>query len=334
MAAQTPLLDEMSVQAPLPDNQAPRYSVVVPVYNSDHSVVELVERLRSVFEKTLHVRYEIILVDDGSHKTDTWKTLEKLVEEHPTVTAIQLMRNFGKSGAVLCGLQHVRGRWVITIDDDLQQWPEDIPELIKQEEHDVVVAHFTARKDRRSKKLTSWIKSQFDRIILGLPCKMSPFKLFKAEVAREMLKIQSNHPFIPALMAYVTKDFVPVSVRHSESRHGKSRYTSFLRFKKFLNLLIGNSSLLLRVVGIVGVLASLSGFAFAFYVIMRKVLGSTIEPGWASLVVINLVFCGLILIALSIIGEYLIRLLEGSNQKPPYIIRRVIGNRETDKTVL
>ena len=151
-------------QTPSFKEETPRYSVVVPVYNSGRSVIELVERFRKVFEETLRVRYEIILVDDGSEMSSTWPILEKLVQENPNVVAIRLTRNFGKAGAVLCGLRHMRGRWVATIDDDLQQWPEDFPELVKYEDHDVVVAQFIVRKDRCSKKLTSWIKGRFDSL--------------------------------------------------------------------------------------------------------------------------------------------------------------------------
>jgi hypothetical protein len=305
--------------------QRPRYSVVVPVYNSDRSVEELVERLENVFDRVLKATYEVILVDDGSASVTTWPTLRRLAEERPWVSSIRLMRNYGKASAILCGLTHMRGKWVVTIDDDLQQRPEDIPELIKYEDHDVVVGNFTTRRHDRFTVVTSRIKSCFDDLILGLPCKMSPLKLFKAEVAEGMLQIQTNRPFIPALMAHVTRDFVPVHVDHCSSRHGESRYSVFRRFQQFLNLLIGNSSFLLRVFGAIGFAVALVGFGSAIYVVARKILGYSILPGWASLVVINLVFGGFVLMGLSIIGEYLIRILEGSSRKPPYVIREMVG---------
>jgi dolichol-phosphate mannosyltransferase/undecaprenyl-phosphate 4-deoxy-4-formamido-L-arabinose transferase len=303
----------------------PSYSVVVPVYESDHSVRELVERLVQVFETTLAATYEVILVDDGSRSPATWSTLTELTRSNERVTAIRLMRNYGKPGAVLCGLGHARGQWIITIDDDLQQRPEDIPELVKYQDHDVVVANFTQRRHGLFIRLSSWVKSKFDRIILKLPCKMSPLKLFKAEVAAAMLQVQTAHPFIPALLAYATKDFVPVEVTHEQSRHGRSRYNFYRRCKQASNLIIGNSSLLLRALGAIGGGVAFSGFGFAVFVVARKLVGRPIQPGWASLVVINLVFGGLIPLALSIIGEYLIRILEGTSQKPPYIVRQIIG---------
>lgn len=306
--------------------QQPQYSIVVPVFESDRSVVELVERLSATFENIICASYEVILVDDGSRSAATWSTLESLVDQYPEVRAVRLMRNYGKPSAVLCGLERVRGRWVITLDDDLQQRPEDIPALIAYQDHDVVVANFEERQHDPVTVFTSWVKSKFDRIILGLPCKMSPMKLFKVEVARGMVKVQTARPFIPALMAYVTNDFVAVTVAHERSRHGRSRYNLLRRFRQFSNLLIGNSSLLLRSVGAFGGAVALAGFIYAAYLVFRKLIGASIEPGWTSLVVINLIFGGLILLSLGIVGEYLLRILEGSSQKPPFIIRETVGD--------
>ncbi len=307
--------------------RAPEYSVVVPVYESDRTVVELVRRLRLVFEGELEASYEVILVDDGSRSPATWATCERLAREESHVVALRLMRNYGKPAAVLCGLERARGRWIVTMDDDLQQRPEDVTALVSHRQHDVVVANFTSRRHGRLTVLTSWIKSHFDRIILGLPCKMSPLKLFKAEVAQGMLRIRTPHPFIPALLAHTTTDFVPVVVPHQASGHGKSRYTLRRRVRQFSNLLINNSSLLLRWFGGFGFLFSTSGFVFAMLVFFRKLFGSTPPlPGWTSLMVLNLVFGGLILIALAIVGEYLIRILEGISDKPSYLVREIAGD--------
>lgn len=311
----------------------PIYSVVVPVFESSTSVRELVTRLAAVFEQQLTVSYEVILVDDGSFSPDTWTTCRRLADDSELVTAIRLTRNYGKPGAVLCGLEHARGRFVVTIDDDLQQRPEDIPALIEHQEHDVVVANFERRRHGRFTVAASWVKGHLDRIILGLPCRMSPLKLFKAEVAKAVLEVRTSHPFIPALLASVTKDFVAVVVPHEESSHGRSRYTLRRRVRQLSNLLISNSTLLLRGFGVFGVLVAVGGFGFAISVIARTLLGSPPLPGWASLVVINLVFGGLILVALSLMGEYLIRILDGVSNKPAYVVREIVTARVSNADV-
>lgn len=305
---------------------APEYSVVVPVFESRDSIRLLVERLERMFVTDLSATFEVILVDDGSRSPATWATCEELAAARSWVRAIRLTRNFGKPSAVLCGLARAKGRWIVTIDDDLQQRPEDIPALAACREHDVVVAVYPRRRHGVGVRLASWIKSHFDRWILGLPCKMSPLKLIRAEVARAMLDVHATHPFIPALLAHVTSDFHPVRLDHAASVHGASRYTLRRRLRQFSNLVISNSSFLLRMIGGVGVGLSLGGFVFAAWVVVRKTLGGApLLPGWASLVVINLVFGGLTLVALSIVGEYLIRIVDGVSHKPPFVVRSDTG---------
>ncbi|MEQ8857302.1 MAG: glycosyltransferase family 2 protein [Pseudomonadales bacterium] len=302
----------------------PRYTVVVPVFQSSESVTQLTERTVAVFTRTVREPFEIILVDDGSTAPSTWSTLLNLNARFPGhVTAIRLTRNYGKASAILCGLRQARGRWVITIDDDLQQRPEDIPQLIAEESHDVVVAQFTSRRHSPLVVATSWIKSRFDRIILGLPCRMSPFKLISEPVVRALIDLNPHKPFIPAMLAHITTDFMPVPIEHQPSAHGRSRFSLYRRLRQFSNLVIGNSNLLLRCVGGFGAMVACAGLLFAVYVLIRRILGYIQEPGWASLVSLNLVFGGLTLITLGIIGEYLIRILDSLQEKPAFVVREI-----------
>jgi len=267
--------------------------------------------------------YEIIIIDDGSLNRATWPTIQQLTQR-PHVNGIRLTRNYGKPGAVVCGLSHARGRWVVTIDDDLQQLPEDIPALAQQRSHDVVVGAIAAKRHSLSVRWSSRAKRWFDRVSLGVPCPLSPLKLITAEVVQGMLDTATSRPFIPALLCGVTTDIVSVPIRHEHSRMRASRYSFLKRLSQFSNLLIGNSSLLLRVIGAIGTLAALSGFLFALYTVFRVILGAEVLPGWASLIVINLTFGGLILIALGINGEYLIRILEHSSKRPAYRVRTIV----------
>lgn len=298
----------------------PTYSIVVPVYQSHASVRELVERTTTVLEQ-MHEPFELVLVDDGSSDPETWKTLRELHDNSGNVTVARLSRNFGKSNAILCGLTLASGAWIVTLDDDLQQRPEDIPKLAELRDHDVVVASYTNRNHSFASRLFSRIKRQFDRHILGLPCPMSPMKLIKAIVVEGMLKNVSPHPFVPALLSHVTTDFVTVPLQHSPSRHGKSRYTFARKWRQFSNLIIGNSAITLRLIGRIGVTVSIGGFAYAGYVVTRYFLGTAPPPGWSSLIVINLVFGGLMLIALGIVGDYLARLMHTADRRPPFHLR-------------
>ena len=125
------------------------YSIVVPVYDSTESLSELVERIDKVFALHVNALYELILVDDGSPNPQTWPIMEQLADRFASVRSIQLTRNFGKAGAVLCGFEQSRGDWLILMDDDLQHPPEDIVLLVANKGHDVVVAQFRERKHGR-----------------------------------------------------------------------------------------------------------------------------------------------------------------------------------------
>jgi glycosyltransferase involved in cell wall biosynthesis len=298
-------------------------SIVVPVYESSHSLVELTQRVHAVFARYPSETFEILLVDDGSRSPATGETLRTLRAEYPAITVIRLMRNFGRIAAVLCGLKHARGRNVIIMDDDLQHRPEDIPALLEHRDHDIVVAQFPVRNHDTLTVLGSWVKSHFDRIILGLPCRISAFVSLRRDVVDAMLQMTSPRPFLPALMASVTSDFHPIVLSHDASKHGRSRYSFMRRFVQFTNLLIGNSNLVLHAFGIIGGVVAAAGFLSMFVIIVLKFSGRITEAGWASLVVINLLFGGLILVALGIIGEYLLRILEGGMQKPTYVVRGI-----------
>lgn len=298
-------------------------SIVVPVYESSHSLEELARRVHAVFAGRPAGSFELLLVDDGSRSPGTAATLRALVNQGTSITVIRLMRNFGRTAAVLCGLRHARGDSIIVMDDDLQHRPEDIPRLLEHRGHDIVVAQFPVRSHDAMTIFGSWVKSHFDRIILGLPCRMSAFICLRRDVVRAMLEMTSSRPFLPALIASVTLDFHPVVLEHDPSRHGRSRYSFLRRFMQFTNLLIGNSNLVLHAFGIIGGMVALTGFLSMFVIIVLRLTNQIGEAGWASLVVINLLFGGLILVALGIIGEYLLRILESGMHKPSYVVRSI-----------
>lgn len=305
------------------------YSVVIPVYNSFETIRELIDRLEAVFRDPIDASYEIVFIDDASPRPETWQTLEELSRSRPEVRAIRLMRNFGKPGAVMCGFQEARGRHVITLDDDLQQLPEDIPLLLEQRQHDVVMGRFKERHDTLFARTTSRIKGWFDALLLGKPrsIQVTPFKLFKSEIVKAMAEIRTPYPFIPALMFYLTRDVVNVEVSHEPRRIGKSGFTLKKKVRQFLNLLINNSSLLLQAVASVGILISVGAMVLGGVTVIRKLMFGISVSGWTSLMVALLVIGGLILFSLGVIGEYLIRIINGVERRPPFVVR----NRSWDQ---
>ena len=138
-------------------------SIVIPVFNSSDTLEELAVRIAEVFSEQPDDEYELIFVDDSSILPETWPTLVRLAEEDPSVGAVQLSRNFGQQAATLCGLRESRGDVVITMDDDLQHVPEDIPEFLKLSRFDVVVGQFDRKRHGLFKRTTSRIKGLFSR---------------------------------------------------------------------------------------------------------------------------------------------------------------------------
>ncbi len=301
----------------------PVYSVVIPVYNSTATLPELVNRLQAVFTG-MGESHEVIFVDDGSPNPDTWPMLGTLSSEHTHVRSIRLARNFGKAGAVMCGLRHAEGQWIVTMDDDLQQAPEDIPQLAERREHDVVIGAFAnTRCHSPLQRLTSWIKNCFDAGILGRPkgVRMSPFKLIRSRVVQHMLAIETPHPFIPALMLHATRDMVQVDVTHHPRAHGKSAFSLRRRLRQFANLVFGNSSLVLQAVAVLGVLIACFSFLYGAWLVYSYLVFGRPVPGWTSIMLIILTQGGIVIFSIGVIGEYLIRIIEGVEKRPPYLIR-------------
>lgn len=297
-------------------------SIVVPVYDSP-DVVALLDRIDAAF----HGRgesYETILVDDASPNPSVWPQLEMLARERAHVVAIQLSRNFGQQAATLCGLRESRGAVAITMDDDLQHDPADIPLLLAAREHDIVIGQLATKQHHIARRVASRVKNVFDRIVIGTPkgLQLSSFRLLSRTVIDGVLSMRATRPFLPALMFHVSKDAVAVPVTHSRRASGHSGYTVARLLSLFSNLVISNSSILLRAGAYAGFTFAFVSFVLAAIVIYRKLVYGMAVQGWASLFAAVMLVGGLMLIQLGTIGEYLIRIIESGDAKPTYIVRR------------
>ena len=300
-------------------------SVVVPTYNG-RRLEELADRIAAVF-RGLGVPHELVLVDDDSPDATTWRTAERLARERSEVRAIQLTRNFGQQAATLCGLREARGAFVITMDDDLQHLPEDIPRFLELREWDIVIGQFPDKQHSLFRRAGSRVKGYFDRIIVGKPksIQLSPFRLLSRTVVDGILAIHTPNPFIPALMFHVSKRVSGAVVRHGARSDGRSGYTFGKLLKVFSDLLINNSSLVLRLVGQIGILFSFVSFLLTGLVVYRRLAQGVAVQGWASLMAAILLIGGLLLFGLGVVGEYLIRIIEASESKPTYFVRCRVG---------
>lgn len=301
------------------------YSVVIPVYKSTLSLIELAQRLKNVFT-SMKASYEIIYVNDSPSFSPTNETLSKLTKTDPNIIFIQLSKNFGQQPATLCGVTHATGKWVITMDDDLQHFPEDIPSLVsKQASNCIVIAKLIDKQHSLFKRITSNIKGYFDYLLIGKPknIKLSSFRLISREVVDNMLKIKTPFPFIPALLFQVSDNIENVEIKHHPRKDGVGNYTIRKMFSVFSNLIINNSSLLLKVVGYTGFLSFAISIFAGSIILFKKIIFGNIVAGWSSIMITVLFFGGINLFSIGVIGEYLIRIMATSEQKPTFFVHSI-----------
>lgn len=303
------------------------YSIVVPVYNSEHTLVELHSRICQVFENTLHEEFELILVDDSS-RDHSYSVMEKLHQKDPRVKIIQLARNFGQPSAVLCGFSHVSGDFVITLDDDLQHPPEEIPKMIKvmqeRDDVDVILAKYENRKHGIIRKIGTFIAKLATNQMMNNAndLDMTSFRLIRRFVVDAVLKINIHLPQIGNLLLQVSNRIINVPVAHDARKYGRSNYTFRRLLKDLIYDITTHSALPLIVVRNIGICSFIISIILGLYYLIRYfVLGISVE-GFTTLVLLILAYNGLLLLSVGILGQYLMHVLNEAKKTPTFIIRK------------
>lgn len=300
-------------------------SIVVPVYNSAATLGRLLERLTQTIG-TLTQSYEIILVDDGS-RDDSWAVIQSLRGNYGDhLVAVQLMRNYGQHNTLMCGLGVARGEYVITLDDDLQNPPEEIPKLlayIKQHGLDLVYGCPSNRSHAAWRNLGSTIVWHFYRTVFRNPITPSPFRIMRHQLAQSVLFYDLNFTYLDGLLAWCTSRIAGVEVEHHARAQGSSGYSLGKLLGLALNLYTNFSLIPLQIVSGLGVVTATSGFLVGVYYLFQFFASNIAVPGFASTIIAILILGGAQLLALGVIGEYLGRLHLNVNRKPQYVIRHL-----------
>jgi len=302
-----------------------QYSIVIPVYNSTKSLIELERQIKIVFDNQIKETYEIIFVNDGSPNPKTWEIIKQISKENENVIGVQLSRNFGKEGALLAGFSLAKGNYIITMDDDLQHSPEDIPKLVQEQEHDVVIVAFPKKHHSILQRMTSKARVWFEKKYLKRPdnIQMTPFKLISKKIINEILKIKSVYPYTSGYLYYLTSDIVNVKGSHQPRKYDKSNFNLKKRLKLFSNLLINNTPFLLRLMIKTGIIVSFASFFIGIYYLVRRIIGLTTINGWTSIIVMLSFLSGIIILFIGILGEYILRLIQINENKPAFVIHEV-----------
>jgi glycosyltransferase involved in cell wall biosynthesis len=314
-------------QDPASRNRMDLVSVVIPVYVSEHGLRPLYERLKATLEG-LRCEWETIMVDDGSHD-GSFRMMQELRAADPRVKIIQLAYNHGQQRATLCGLCHANGDRVITLDDDLQNPPEEIPKFLAalEQGYDVVIGRIKgAKRHSLLRNLGSAIKQYLNERILGKPrdIYLSSYRAFSRKAVDAMIVYRGSYPYIPALIFRTMHPsaIVNVEVRHEPRRHGRSRYSwlGLLRLTSYL--LINHSAIPLRLMAVWGFFLSFVSVLFAVLVAVRSLFYDHSVVGWPSLAVLVSFLSGNILLGLGIAGEYIGRILRELSSTQQFAIFR------------
>lgn len=306
-------------------------SIVVPVYRGASTVGTLVEALSALRPAG---GLEIVLVNDGSPDNSGEVCRALLHNAKVPITYIEHARNFGEHNAVMTGLRHARGAYVITMDDDLQNPPE---EVIKLYDHarlggwDVVYTRYAKKEHEGWRNLGSRFANLVADMLLDKPkgLYLSSFRCMSAMAVQEVTRYRGPYPYVDGLLMQVTQRVDSIEVRHLPRAEGRSNYTLKRLVLLWLNLATNFSVLPLRLAILAGALMGILGLIAALIVIWEGLSGHT-PSGWASMMTVTLLVAGVQFLILGVLGEYVGRAFLSANGKPQGVVREVIGPAETD----
>jgi len=303
------------------NNQMPCISVVVPVFNSEETIIPLYKRLISVL-RNLTDEYEIIFVNDASVDGSS-NVIKVLGKKDPKIIGIDLMRNFGQHNALLCGIRRAKYQYIVTLDDDLQNPPEEIPKLIDKINEGYDVVYGTPDKEQHGflRNLASITTKVALKKVMEVESARhaSTFRIFRTKLRDAFKHFNSSFVIIDVLLTWGTRNFSSIIVKHYPRQSGKSNYS----FKQLviisLNMITGFSILPLQIASILGFTFAIFGIFILLYVLCIFLIMGSGVPGFPFIASIIAIFSGVQLLAVGIIGEYLARMHFRLMGKPQYI---------------
>ncbi|MBM3465373.1 MAG: glycosyltransferase family 2 protein [Armatimonadetes bacterium] len=302
----------------------PTISIVVPVYNSRATLETLVRRVEETVSR-LASRYEIILVNDGS-RDGSWDEICRLATLHPCLRGLDLMRNYGQHNALLSGIRVARHEILVTMDDDLQHPPEQIPLLLEALTADVDVVYGCPEREQHGvmRNLASVMTKMVLQKSMGADVArhISAFRAFRGILRQGFSSYSGSLVSVDVLLTWSTTKFKARPVRHDARAVGTSNYTLASLVQHAFNMLTGFSVLPLQLASIMGFACTLFGIVILGVVLGRYFVEGGVPAGFPFLASIIIIFSGAQLLALGIIGEYLARMHFTTMEKPPYLVRR------------
>ena len=317
---------EAKPAAKVADRTTYTYSIVVPVFNSEGVVGRTIDTIVEVFEGA-GLSYELILVNDGSGD-NSWTVIAERARANPHIVAVNLLRNYGQHNANLAGFREATGDYVITMDDDLQNPPDQIRLLIDEamKGRDVVFGAFETKKAPAYRRLGSKLIGRINRRVFGQPPDLivSNFRILRRDVVDRIAASRTANPYITGQALMYSSNRSNVVVRHDEAKVPKSRYSTSRIIRLVLTILFSYSLFPLRLAAACGFIFSIMSFVLGGAYLIHGMVTETAVPGWTTLVVLTAVFNGVTIALLSMLGEYVVRTLNAvSEQETYHVVERV-----------
>jgi len=310
----------------------PDVSIVIPCYCSEQSLPQLTSRIQKTMSVS-EVPFEVVFVDDGS-PDGTWNTILELTRQYPFARGSRLMRNYGQHNALLCGIRAARGRIIVTMDDDLQNPPEEIPRLLSKLEDGYDVVYGTPQKEAHG--FLRNIASQVTKLVLQKSMgavtarNVSAYRAFHTRLRDAFAEYRGSFVSIDVLLTWGGARFTAIPVKNDPRTIGASNYTLYKLISHALNMMTGFSSAPLQLASLMGFLFTLVGGATFLYVIASYLLRGSPVQGFAFLASAIAIFSGAQLFALGIMGEYLARIHARTMDRPSFAVDSTTDEEKQD----
>ncbi len=309
-------------------------SFVIPCYRSAQTIGRVVEEIDATMKELSGYAYEIVLVNDAS-PDDTFDVIRRLCADRGDICGVNLARNFGQHAALMAGFRHVRGDMVVCLDDDGQTPADEVGKLLDklEEGYDVVYAKYTHKQHSLFRNFGSMVNERMTRIMLGKPRELyiSSYFAMKRFIAQELVRYENPYPYVIGLVLRATKKIANVEVTHREREIGTSGYTMGKLLGLWFNGFTAFSVKPLRIATVIGVLSACFGFLYGIFTVVKKFLNPAVPVGFSALMASIVFFCGLILLMLGIIGEYIGRIYISMNNSPQYVVRESVDARDEER---
>lgn len=305
-----------------------KLSFVIPCYRSQNSVGNVIDRIVKTVEADGRYDYEIVCVNDYS-PDNTLDSLKKIALDNEKVKVIALSRNFGQHSALMAGFNYVTGDIVVCLDDDGQNPPEEMFKLIDKldEGYDLVSAKYEGEKRSFIRKIGTKISFAMSAYFINKPkdIDLNSYYVFRRYVLDEVIKYKNAYPFVHGLILRVTRNMANVVISHDQRVEGSSGYSFKKLFGLWMNGFTAFSEKPLRLAAIIGWITAFLGFLYGIFIIVRKIVMPGIAVGYSSIMAVMLFLCGMIMLFMGLLGEYIGRIYISLNNAPQYAVKEVIN---------